>query len=284
MFRYKVEMFFIMSAKNIIMLFPEKSRYKFAEFLGRTAYKLIKKRRLITLDAISKAFPDKSPDEVKKIAVRSYETMLKTFMMSLWVPDIVGDDSKIRYENFELFKTTYDEGRGVVIATLHMGAFEASLKLAKDYELYDVIKKQRNPLLDKMMNDNRKRTGVNLIYKGKSSLRELVKAIRNKGVVALFSDHYDIGEEVMFFGRKTKASSGAVSLALKYKAPLLIAYNIFDENNNSIIRFDRIMELRDTGDVKEDTKINTQKMIDIFEEIISVYPEQWMWFHRRWRD
>jgi KDO2-lipid IV(A) lauroyltransferase len=165
-----------------------------------------------------------------------------------------------------------------------MGAFEASLKLAKDYELYDVIKKQRNPLLDKMMNDNRKRTGVNLIYKGKSSLRELVKAIRNKGVVALFSDHYDIGEEVMFFGRKTKASSGAVSLALKYKAPLLIAYNIFDENNNSIIRFDRIMELRDTGDVKEDTKINTQKMIDIFEEIISVYPEQWMWFHRRWRD
>lgn len=284
MFRYKVEMFFIMSAKNIIMLFPEKSRYKFAEFLGRTAYKLIKKRRLITLDAIYKAFPDKSPDEVKKIAVRSYETMLKTFMMSLWVPDIVGDDSKIRYENFELFKTTYGEGRGVIIATLHMGAFEASLKLAKDYELYDVIKKQRNPLLDKMMNDNRKRTGVNLIYKGKSSLRELVKAIRNKGVVALFSDHYDIGEEVMFFGRKTKASSGAVSLALKYKAPLLIAYNIFDENNNSIIRFDRIMELRDTGDVKEDTKINTQKMIGIFEEIISVYPEQWMWFHRRWRD
>jgi KDO2-lipid IV(A) lauroyltransferase len=273
-----------MSAKNIIMLFPEKSRYKFAEFLGRTAYKLIKKRRLITLDAIYKAFPDKSPDEVKKIAVRSYETMLKTFMMSLWVPDIVGDDSKIRYENFELFKTTYGEGRGVIIATLHMGAFEASLKLAKDYELYDVIKKQRNPLLDKMMNDNRKRTGVNLIYKGKSSLRELVKAIRNKGVVALFSDHYDIGEEVMFFGRKTKASSGAVSLALKYKAPLLIAYNIFDENNNSIIRFDRIMELRDTGDVKEDTKINTQKMIGIFEEIISVYPEQWMWFHRRWRD
>lgn len=284
MFRYRLEMFFIVSAKNIIMLFPEKTRYKFAEFLGRTAYKLIKKRRLITLDAISKAFPDKSPEEVERIALRSYETMLKTFMMSLWVPDIVGDDSKIRYENFELFKTTYDEGRGVIIATLHMGAFEASLKLAKDYKLYDVIKKQRNPLLDKMMNDNRKRTGVNLIYKGKSSLRELVKAIRNKGVVALFSDHYDIGEEVMFFGRKTKASSGAVSLALKYKAPLLIAYNIFNDDNTSTILFDRIMELNDTGDIKEDTKVNTQKMIDIFEEIISEYPDQWMWFHRRWRD
>lgn len=284
MFRYKLEMFFIVSAKNIIMLFPEKTRYKFAEFLGRTAYKLIKRRRLITLDAIRNAFPEKDEKEVERIAIKSYETMLKTFMMSLWVPDIVDDEKKIRYENFELFEENYKKNKGVVIATLHMGAFEASLKLAKDYELYDVIKKQRNPLLDKMMNDNRRRTGVNLIYKGKSSLRELVKALRSKGVVALFSDHYDTGTEVEFFGRKTKASSGAVSLALKYDAPLIIAYNVFNEDNSCAIRFDRIMNLKKTGNIKEDVQFNTQKMIYIFEDIISKYPEQWMWFHRRWRD
>lgn len=284
MLKFKIEMFFLKGAKRIIMLFPEKKRYKFGEFLGRVAYKLIKTRRELTLDSISKAFPEKSKVEVKELAIKSYETMLKTFMMSLWVPDIIEDDSKVNYHNFELFEKTYNKGNGVIIATLHMGAFEASLKLAKDYDLYDVIKKQRNFLLDKYMNDNRRRTGVNLIYKGKSSMRELVKAIRNKGVVALFSDHYDIGPEVSFFGRKTQASSGAVNLSIKYKAPILIAYNLFNEDNSCTVHFDRIMDLELTGDKTFDIQRNTQKMINIFEEIIAKHPEQWMWFHKRWRD
>lgn len=283
MLRFKIELGLIKFAEKILMMFPEEKRYKFAEGLGRFAYKLIKKRREITLKQIRNAFPTYSNERVEEIAIKSYETMLKTFAMSLWVPDIIHDDNKVAYENFELFEEIHNRGKGVIFITLHMGAFEASLKLAKEYELYDVIKKQKNTLLDKYMNDNRRRTGVNLVYKSNLAMRELVKAIRNKSVVALFSDHFDEGSRVKFFGQETTASNGAVTLGLKYDVPIIIAYNRFDENNKSILKFDREFILETSGDRKKDIDINTQRMIDIFEEIISEYPEQWMWFHRRWR-
>ncbi len=284
MLRFKIEMKLLKIAQKIIMNFSEEKRYKFAEALGRIAYKVIKKRREVTLKQIRNAFPHYSEERVEEVAIKSYETMLKTFTMSLWVPDIIDDDNKVAYENFELFQEVYNRGKGVIFITLHIGAFEASLKLAKDYKLYDVIKPQKNPLLDKYMNDNRRRTGVNLIYKGNSSMRELVKAIRNKGVVALFSDHYDEGSKINFFGQETFASNGAITLGLKYNVPIIIAYNRFDENNKSILRFDREFILETSENKKDDIDKNTQKMVDVFEEIISEYPEQWMWFHRRWRN
>jgi KDO2-lipid IV(A) lauroyltransferase len=192
----------------------------------------------------------------------------------------------VKYENFELFEKVYKEGNGVLIATLHMGAFEASLKLAKYYDLYDVIRRTKNPYLDKMMNDNRKRTGVNLIYKDNNTMKHLINAIKNKAVVALFSDHYQGSSqtEVEFFGRRTKASSGAVTLSMKYNIPVLVAYNLFNEDNTCTIYFDRVMELELTDDKRKDIDYNTQRLTDIFEEIIKKYPEQWMWFHKRWKN
>lgn len=284
MFRFKVEMFFIRFFAAILMQMPEKSRYKFGEFMGFLSYKLIKKRREVTLNNIKNAFPEKSLEEVERIAIASYKTMVKAFMMSLWLPNTCKDDSKVKYSNYELFEKAQSENKGVILLSLHMGAFEAMQKIALNHESYDVVKEQKNPLLDKFMNDNRKKTGLNIIYKGASSLKELVKALKNNKIVCLFSDHYDIGCEVMFFGKKTKASTGVAALGLKYESPVILVHNILDENNVNTIYFDKILNLDKTGDIKKDVETNTQKIIYEFEDLIRKNPEQWMWFHRRWRD
>jgi len=284
MFKFKLEMFFIKSATWLLLKTPESFRYKFGDFLGLLSYKLIKKRRIVTLNNIRNAFPEKSEDEVEKIAVKSYQTMVKTFMMSLWIPDTCRDDKKVKYENYEVFEKAKNQGKGVIIASLHMGCFEAVQKIALTNKLYDVIKPQKNILLDKFMNDNRRKTGVNLIYKDSASTRELIKALKNKDVVCLFSDHYDLGCDVEFFGKKTQASSGVASLALKYGAPVVLLYNILDDNGVNTIHFEKIMEIEKTEDLKTDIVTNTQIMIHEFERLIKRYPEQWMWFHRRWRD
>jgi KDO2-lipid IV(A) lauroyltransferase len=38
-----------------------------------------------------------------------------------------------------------------------------------------------------------------------------------------------------------------------------------------------------TDNFNKDVQSNTQLLIDKMEKIISQYPEQWMWFHDRWR-
>jgi Lauroyl/myristoyl acyltransferase len=128
MFRFKVEMFFIKTFKWILMKTPESFRYKFAEGLALLAYFIIKKRREVTLDNIRKAFPEKEEKEVIRIAKESYKVMIKTFMMSLWVPDTCGDDTKVKYHNYELFEQAKAQNKGVILASLHMGSFETMQK------------------------------------------------------------------------------------------------------------------------------------------------------------
>lgn len=284
MFRFKVEMFFIKGATWLLLKLPESKRYRIGDFLGYLSYKLIKKRRLVTHRNISYAFPNKSEQEIEAIALKSYQTMVKTFMMSLWIPDTCRDDNKVKYSNYEIFEEAKSKGKGVVIASLHMGCFEAAQKIALTNNLYDVVKPQKNVLLDKFMNDNRKRTGLNIIYKDSAATRDLIKALKNKDIVCLFSDHYDLGCDVEFFGRKTQASNGVASLSLKYDAPVVLMYNILDDKGINTIYFDKIIEMEKSGSIKDDIVSNTQKIIHEFERLIRNNPEQWMWFHRRWRD
>lgn len=284
MFRFKVEMFFIKGATWLLLKLPESKRYRIGDFLGYLSYKLIKKRRLVTHRNISYAFPNKSEQEIEAIALKSYQTMVKTFMMSLWIPDTCRDDNKVKYSNYEIFEEAKSKGKGVVIASLHMGCFEAAQKIALTNNLYDVVKPQKNVLLDKFMNDNRKRTGINIIYKDSAATRDLIKALKNKDIVCLFSDHYDLGCDVEFFGRKTQASNGVASLSLKYDAPVVLMYNILDDKGINTIYFDKIIEMEKSGSIKDDIVSNTQKIIHEFERLIRNNPEQWMWFHRRWRD
>jgi KDO2-lipid IV(A) lauroyltransferase len=165
-----------------------------------------------------------------------------------------------------------------------MGNIEANLKLAKYYKSYDVIRKQKNPYLDKFMNDNRRKTGINLIYKGKTTIRELIKAIKSKNVISLFSDHYDMsGMDLDFFGKSTPMSTGAITIALKYDAPIVLFFNTHNEDDTSTIHIKKEFILFKTGNLEKDIELNMKRLIKEYEEIIKEYPEQWMWLHKRWR-
>jgi KDO2-lipid IV(A) lauroyltransferase len=38
-----------------------------------------------------------------------------------------------------------------------------------------------------------------------------------------------------------------------------------------------------TGDREADAVTNTQRCSRIIEDMIRRYPEQWIWFHKRWK-
>jgi KDO2-lipid IV(A) lauroyltransferase len=265
------------------MLFPEKSRYKLGAFLGNLTYKYVNDRREITYKNLKIAFPEKSDEELEKIAKKSFEIIGKTFLAGLWTHTII-DSDKITIENKELLDKVYNRNKGVILVGLHMGNIEANLKLAKYYKSYDVIRKQKNPYLDKFMNDNRRKTGINLIYKGKTTIRELIKAIKSKNVISLFSDHYDMsGMDLDFFGKSTPMSTGAITIALKYDAPIVLFFNTHNEDDTSTIHIKKEFILFKTGNLEKDIELNMKRLIKEYEEIIKEYPEQWMWLHKRWR-
>jgi KDO2-lipid IV(A) lauroyltransferase len=274
---------FILFFIKFICILPEKIRFKIAEFFAVVGYKVVKKRRMITLANLKMAFPDKGQDEIEKIALESYKIMSKAFLSSLWFDTYLKEEGKVTIENMEILDKAYSRGKGVIVAGIHMGNMEASVKVAEKYHMTTVAKKQRNPYLDKLITENREKLNVTLLKKSKRTSRELMEAINKKEIIVLFSDHRDKGATVNFFGETTISPTGAVFLALRYDLPLLWAFNILNPDNTCTTKIVEEIQLNRSGTFKENVQANTQLLITKMEKVIREHPEQWMWLHDRWR-
>ena len=280
---YRLQYWIVMIFRFILLLFPQKLRFKFAEFLGWLGYVAIKKRRETALMNLKLAFPNKSDKERKEIALESYKIMLKAFLCSLWFKEYFKNKENVKTVNKEAFEKAYAKGKGVIVALMHMGNMEASVKAVDGYSLVTVAKKQRNPYIDDFITESRERDlNLTLLKKSKGTSKELIKRLNNQNIIALFSDHRDKGAIVDFFGESAKAPTGAVSLALKFDIPLLLVYNTFNEDNSCTVHVLDEIELIKTDSFKDDVINNTQNLIHKMEDVIREYPEQWMWFHDRW--
>ena len=86
---------FVTVIRKVLSFFPLKVRYSFFENLGLLGYYLIKKRRKLTLDNIRQAFPEKSDEEVVRIAKESYKTMGKMVMTSIYLEEITSNGNTL---------------------------------------------------------------------------------------------------------------------------------------------------------------------------------------------
>ena len=271
----------VITIKKILSFFPLKVRYSFFENLGLLGYYLIKKRRVLTIDNIKRAFPEKTDKEVIRIAKESYKTMGKMVMTSIYLEDITTNGHTI-IENEELIlKACEGNEKAVIIVSLHLGGFEAGSVMRSIRKFYAVFRKQKNRKLNDLMTEWREKGGLHSIPLRDSEA--LNSALKNKTLIALASDHHADDVEIEFFGRKTTAVSGPVLLGLKHKIPLVLSYAIFEGNTVKVIN-KKILEIEKKENLKATVKYNMQKIFYEFEEIIKEYPEQYMWQHKRWRE
>ena len=271
----------VITIKKILSFFPLKVRYSFFENLGLLGYYLIKKRRVLTIDNIKRAFPEKTDKEVIRIAKESYKTMGKMVMTSIYLENITTNGHTI-IENEELIlKACEDNEKAVIIVSLHLGGFEAGSIMRSIRKFYAVFRRQKNRKLNDLMTEWREKGGLHSIPLRDSEA--LNSALKNKTLIALASDHHADDVEIEFFGRKTTAVSGPVLLGLKHKIPLVLSYAIFEGNTVKVIN-KKILEIEKKENLKATVKYNMQKIFYEFEEIIKEYPEQYMWQHKRWRD
>ncbi|MGL5126382.1 MAG: lysophospholipid acyltransferase family protein [Fusobacteriaceae bacterium] len=280
--KYKIQFLFIMLFVKLIRIFPEKSRFAFADFLGGLGYKLIKSRKMTTLANLKLAFPEMTEKRREEIGEKSFRIMTKAFMSTLWFDTYFKDEKNVIIHNQEVIDSIMDRKKGAIIAAMHMGNMEATLKLAQKYTAVTVAKKQKNPYLDRFITESREKFNITLLKRSKKTAGELVDLLHQNKIIGLFSDHRDEGTTVEFFGETTIAPTGAVSLALKNDVPLVFIYNILKDDNTCEGFISDEIKLVKTGNFKEDVHTNVQNLISEMEEIIKKHPEQWMWFHDRW--
>lgn len=194
----------------------------------------------------------------------------------------------IEIEGHENFLEAQRRGKGVLILTGHIGAWELSsfAHALYGYPMRYMARPLDNARLDGFVNGYRRLSGNKPIYKNESA-RAVLKALHEGGVVGILADQNTLPEEgvfVDFFGKSACTTTGIARLALHTGAAVVPGYAYWDVAAKKYkLRFESAVQISDSGDSEQDILENTQRFAKITEEIIRKFPEQWVWVHARWK-
>jgi len=179
-------------------------------------------------------------------------------------------------------------GRGVIFLTGHLGAWEV-LSFgwsALEYPLSFLVRPIDNPRIEEMIEKVRTRFG-NIAIDKKSAARQALRVLRQSGTLGILSDLNTQPYEwvfVPFFGRLACTNAGIATLALKTDAVVIPTCAVWDAKRGKyFFHGDPQVELVRTGDHQQDVEINTANFAAAMEHMIRLYPEQWLWIHKRWK-
>jgi KDO2-lipid IV(A) lauroyltransferase len=197
-------------------------------------------------------------------------------------------ESIVEYEGLENYLNAVVQGRGVILLTGHIGAWELSVFAHSiyGYPMSFLARRVDNPLVERLAETNRARFGNRSIDK-KGSLREVLKTLKTGGVVGILADLNSAREEgvfVDFFGHPACTTAGVATLALRTGAVVLPGYILWDEAKQiHRLCFEPPVATINTGNPKDDVVTNTARYTRVLEAVIRRHPDQWLWIHRRWK-
>ncbi len=188
----------------------------------------------------------------------------------------------IRYEGLENFTAAMARGRGVLVATAHLGNWEVSAfsHAWMTAPMNVVVRPLDNARVDRVVARRRVLSGNKLIGK-KEAARAILGALRAGEAVGILIDQNVLPAEgvfIDFFGHKACAGTAFVKFAHHSQAPVVPGFALWEaKESRYVLRF--YPEIPMSGDVQADT----QRVHSFLESVIREYPDQWLWIHRRWK-
>lgn len=258
--------------------------------LGRSAFVLIPRLRRVGHRNLELAFPQQSFVERKRILKKLYRNLgwlLAEFcQMRRYTP--ANTAGFLRYDGLEHYLAARSEGKGVLILTGHLGAWELSsfYHSLMGHPMNLLIRRLDNPLVDKLVNNIRCSHGNQVLHKDDFA-RSLLACMRRGETVGILMDTNMTppqGVFVDFFGRPACTGSGLARVAMKTGACVLPGFLVWEEKTRQyVLRFEAPVKLQCTGDPETDVVANTAAFTRVLEDAIRQYPDQWLWMHRRWK-
>jgi len=194
----------------------------------------------------------------------------------------------MRTEGLEHYLAARARGKGVLVITGHLGAWELSsfYHSLMGYPMGMVIRRLDNRRLDEFVNRIRCLHG-NFVLSKDDFGRGLVTAMRSGGTVGILMDTNMTppqGEFVEFFGIEACTGTGLAHIARKTGAAVLPGFMLWEpEEGKYVLRFGPEVTMPETEDAAADILEGTQRATAVVEAWIRRYPDQWLWIHRRWK-
>jgi Kdo2-lipid IVA lauroyltransferase/acyltransferase len=255
--------------------------------------RLSRRRVRLLIENLSRAFPDKGREEIRRIARESVANLggaLFEFLeVSRWSVDDVR--SRVSYEGVENLEAARARGRGVILLSAHFGSWEMGALAAGllGEPISSVVRPLDNPRLEAELAARRTRFGNRVIMK-KEALREMLRAMRGNETVAILLDQNVMpGEAVFvpFFGRLAATTPSVALLQRKTGAAVVPVFTNPSKGGGWRLRFEAPIFAEEfagnEGGRAEQVRLATARFAEVTEAAVRRQPEAWLWLHDRWK-
>ena len=288
--RERLEFGLVWVVARVLGLLPRTLARVLAGALALVVYWALGRLRRVGQRNLELAFPQQAPlwrDKVLRGVYRHLGWQLVEFCR---MGKYTAQNTRkcIRTEGLEHYLNACEKGRGVLVLTGHMGAWELSslYHSLMGYPMGMVIRRLDNRLLDAFVNRIRCMHGNKVLHKDDFA-RGLLKAMQEGETVGILMDTNMTppqGMFVDFFGRKACTASGLARVALKTGAAVLPGFMVWEPGERRyVLHFGDELQFARTGDHETDVLAATQQCAAVTEAWIRRYPDQWLWIHRRWK-
>ena len=263
-------------------------------FLFRVFLLIQPKHLTVGRKNIEIAFPDMPAKEVTELINNHVKFLSRVLADSLRLRLIKLDWVKenVTFPNEEAHAELHGgDTPGILIATGHLGSFELFAHSAglMGYNLSFIVRNFPFPKLDQWWCKTREHSG-NKVIRRKGAYKKITTQLQLGQDVGVLFDQNVTRNRALFpkwFGLEAATTKAIGFAALQSKAPLVVCALAHRGDGKHEILWERceIESIRDDESLSRDEKLLqiTQIASDKFCAMVTKYPEQWFWFHRRWK-
>ncbi|WP_103567228.1 lipid A biosynthesis lauroyl acyltransferase [Campylobacter concisus] len=276
--------------KFIIFIMPCSLQNMLAKFLAFAFMKLKKKRFHIVMTNLDLAFGEtKTKEEKLEIAKKCYYNFAKYLGINFILNQNTTKQKileQVVFKNEHFLLDAIKSGRPIIVTTAHFGQWEIfPLAVAAHFGPSSVLgRRLDSSVMDKILRANRAQFDVELIDKD-GGAKDILKALKARRIVGILVDQNTApkdGIKVNFFGKDVLHTPAASVLAQKTNALIINAFIYQKGENLNEICFEEPIDIS-TFDKEDAVQKATQMQCSACEEMVRAKPEEYFWFHQRFK-
>ena len=258
--------------------------------LGSIAYLADIRHRRIVHHNLSFVFPQMNHGQTRDLAKRIFHHFGIVLFEMLQIPFIpkLKLAERVQVEGLDILTRAMEHPRGCLVYSAHLGNWELgflalSAKLNKS--VVTVAKPIKWNLAHRWLMTLRSRFGSRIVFK-EGAMSFMRETLRSGETIALLIDQgvrQKEAIEVRFFGKRTWATPGVAFLALRGGTPVVPVFCVRGTGGKYQIKVMPPVTIARSSSLRYDILAFTQALMKSLEDVIRDHPEQWFWFHKRWK-
>jgi len=194
---------------------------------------------------------------------------------------------RMSVEGWDLVERLLAQGRGLIVLTPHLGAFELGARaFARRHPITVLYRPSPSPTTERLLQRFRPADQLRAVPANSQGVRALLRTLKSSGVIGILPDQVPSqGEGVWasFFGRPAYTMTLPVRLAQATKAPLVWVLAVRRPGGWSLVfKAWGLGEARPLDEANS-TALDVQAMNHQLEDLIALAPEQYLWGYNRYR-